>query len=196
MNLVKHFYKRWVERVVGIEDEVEANRYITENQEMIKEHAETMYLYATFMYKGQIGDHVTRNYYIKDNYILITNASDDAMITVFEVDYGFTGDVNDFIRKRTMEEIQALYAELEEAELEVAVTVDEANAKLLALDVEIEELKKRLEQAKSEHKFVLEGTKRLNEKPILINGQIRALSAKLIQSKYYLKDIAEDKKGS
>lgn len=195
MNLVKHFYKRWVERVVKIEDEVAVNRYITENQEMIKEHAEEMFCYATFMYKGQIGDHITRNYYIKDSYILITNASDDALITVFEVDYGFTGDVNDFIRKRTMEDIQEMYDDLEEAKKEVAATLEAENAKLLALDVEIEELKKTLEQKKSQHKFILEGTKTLNQAPALIEGQIKVLATKLIQSKFYLKDIAEDKKG-
>lgn len=56
LNLTKHFNERWTERIVGITDEKTMREYITQNQKMIAEHANKTFEYATFIFRGQLGD--------------------------------------------------------------------------------------------------------------------------------------------
>lgn len=188
-NCTKHFLERWTERIVGITTEKEMKDYINQNKDMIVEHANTTFEYAEFIYKGQIGDNVTRNYHIKDDLIFVTNTTDDAFITIYKVDLGFTKEINASVRKGLVQEIQKLTEEKYEADCAIIEEVEAKKQQVSLLDDQITVMEEQLKNMKKQRDFMKEEIKNTNSKSLNIGLEIRKFTLMLVNSKDYKNDL-------
>ena|SRR5699024_9827830 len=188
-NCTNHFLKRWVERVVGITTEKEINEHITKNRDQLIEHANKTFEYAQHIYKGQIGDNQTRNYHIKDNLIFVTNTTDDAFITIYEVDLGFTDELNTTVRKGLIKEIERLTADKEEAELQIIDEMDDIEHTITSLEEEIKILEEQQRNLKREKEFKIEELKQLKKKTLNVGLEIKKHVLTLVNSRAYKEDL-------
>lgn len=188
-NFTNHFFKRWVERVVGIKTEREINEYINKNREKIIEHANKTFEYAEFIYTGQIGDNVTRNYYIKDSLIFVTNISDDAFISILRVDLGFTDELNLLVTKELIKEIKRLSEEKEEINSEISEEIGMKEYEILATEDKIEILQEQINNLKKEKAFKEEEVKQIKRKSLNIGLELKKHTLTLVNSKDYKSDL-------
>lgn len=189
MNSTKHFNLRWTERVTRIKGEKEVKEYISKNKEMINEHANKTFEYATFIYKGSIGDNQTRNYYVKDDMVFVTNTTDDAFITIFLVDLGFTDELNMTVRKGLIEEIQRLSDEKEVIEAEIINEIDDKESEVLAMEGEIEVLSQQLANLKERKNFLKGTVNNIEKKSLHTELELKRYTMMLVNSKEYRNDL-------
>jgi hypothetical protein len=189
MNLTNHFNIRWVERIVGITTEKEIKEYIAQNREMISEHANKTFEHAQFIYKGQIGDNVTRNYHIKDDIIFISNTSNDALITCYKIDLGFTSELNSTVRKGLIKEIQRLSEEKDEIEFNILVDVEAKEQELSTLDDNIAIMEEQLLNLKKQKEFKKKEVSNAKSQSLNVGLELRKYTLMLVNSKDYKSDL-------
>ncbi len=101
VNITKHFGLRYIERIKQIKDKNERKVYYTKNQEKITEDANKMLEMSEFVWMGQLGDNITRKFFINGNIILVADTDETALITLYKTDYGFPEKANRAVAKRT-----------------------------------------------------------------------------------------------
>lgn len=188
-NCTKHFLERWVERVLNITDEKTRNDYIRDNRDLLINAANKTFEHAEFIYKGQIGDNITRNYYIQNDIVFVVNTDDNAMITVYKVDLGFTDELNSTVRKGLMEEIAKLRVEKEEIEFEMLVEVEMKEQEIDNIDDELSILQARIKHLEEKKKFTRLEVNNIKSKSIDVGLGIRKHTLTLVNSKEYKKDL-------
>jgi hypothetical protein len=188
-NCTKHFIERWVERIVGITTDKEAKDYISSNREQIIEHANTTFEYAQFIYKGQLGDNITRNYHIKDDIVFITNTTDDALITTYKVDLGFTDELNSTVRRGLLEEIAKLNEENNEIKAQIELELEDKNFQVENLNDNIKILEEQLNNLKKQKEFAVSEINNIQKKSLNTGLELKKYTMMLVNSKDYKKDL-------
>jgi hypothetical protein len=188
-NCTNHFLERWTERIVGIKTDREKKDYITSNRQMIIEHANKTLEHADFIYKGAIGTNKECNYYIEDDIIFVLNATNDALVTVYKIDLGFTPELNVTVRKGLMEEIKRLTAEHEEVELEAMLEVDKKYEQADKMEDQIKIMKEQLALMEKQRDFVKQEAKMLKEKSSHVGLELKKFTMMLVNSKEYKDDL-------
>lgn len=188
-NLTNHFFKRWTERIVGITTEREKTDYINKNREQIIDHANKTFEHANFIWSGQIGDNTTKNFYIEDDIIFVTNTTNDALITVYKVDLGFTPELNVTVRKGLVDEIQKLTKEKEAIEYQIMEEVENKKHKSEQLADEIKIVEQQLANLKTQKKFVDEEVKNIGSKSLNTGLELKRFTMMLVNSKEYKEDL-------
>ncbi|OJT57413.1 coiled-coil domain-containing protein [Bacillus licheniformis] len=188
-NCTNHFNLRWTERIVGIEGEKEIKDYVAKNKDLIYEHANKTFEFATFIYKGQIGDNVTRNYHIKDNIIFVTNTSDDAFITTYKIDFGLPEDLNVTIRKRLIEEIEKLRNEKEDIELKILEEVEDKEHEIETTEDNIKILEEQISNFRKQKEFLQNEVKSIKSRSLNVGLELKKYTLMLVNSKDYKKDL-------
>lgn len=188
-NCTKHFVERWVERILGITTPNEAIEYILQNREMIVEHANKTFEYAQFLYRGQIGDNITRNYYIEDDIVFVLNTTDDAMITVYKVDLGFTPELNSHVRKGLIMEIVRLREEKDEADFQILVDLEDKEHQVEKLSDEIKIVEQQLKNLCQQRDFANEEVKQIKVQSLNAGLELKKFTLMLVNSKEFKKDL-------
>lgn len=188
-NCTNHFNQRWVERIVEITTEREMNEYISSNRDMIKEHANKTFEFAEHIYTGQIGDNITRNYHIKDDIVFVTNTTNDALITVYKVDLGFTEELNATVRRGLIEEIHRLADEKDEIEFKMLEEVEQKEFEIEAMDEQIKIMQEQIDNLKKSKEFKEQEVKQVKKDSINVGLELKRYALMLVNSKEYKEDI-------
>lgn len=190
-NCTNHFLERWVERIVGISDKKEIKQYIVQNGEKLKEHANKTFDNAEHIFTGQLGDNITRNFYVKDNIVMILNTTNDAMITVYKVDFGFPETINNEVRKGLIKEIKELRSEYDKRQnvLDEEIESDEQEVASLKdiIAIEEEKLANLKKQLASKQDYIKTATK-TNENMLL---DIKKYTLQIVNSKHFRDDLKQ-----
>lgn len=188
-NCTKHSLERWVERIVGITTQKERDEYIRDNLEQIKEHMNKTWDFAEFIYKGQIGDNTTKNFYIHNDIIFVLNTTDDAIITVYKVDFGFTGELNLTVAKGLKQEIHKLVAEKEEVDFSVLVEKEAKEAISTELQTQINLWQDQIKLLIDKKKHTDEEIKKINSNSKMVDLEVQKFTNQLVNSKEYREDL-------
>jgi hypothetical protein len=87
INITKHCLDRYAERVLGIEDLQTARQYINSNQDKVSEDINKLFEFATLILTAQInGDKSTKNYWLRDNIVIVTDTGNSTLITLYRID--------------------------------------------------------------------------------------------------------------
>ncbi|QJI52388.1 hypothetical protein [Psychrobacillus phage Perkons] len=192
-NCTKHFNQRWVERIVGINSEKEVREYINKNQLQISEHANKTFEFATFIYKGQIGDNVTRNYYMKDDIVFVTTTDDSAFVTIYKVDLGFTEELNMTVRKGLLEEIIKLSQAKEDVEFQILQEVEDKEHEVSNIADEIKIMEEQLSNMRKSKEFIAQEIKNIKSKSLNVGLELKRYTLMLVNSKEYKEDVSSFK---
>lgn len=189
INCTNHFAERWVERIVGLKDDREKREYMSKNRDMIIQHANTMFDNADFLWKGQIGDNTTKHYYMKDDTVLITNTTNDAFVTVYKIDLGFTPELNVTVRKGLVAEIEKLREEKESIEETILTELVLKESEASSLEEEEKIIQEQLKNVQARRKFINEEVKNIKSKSLNTGLELKRYTMMLVNSQEYKEDL-------
>lgn len=189
LNVTKHALQRWSERILKI-DSKELNLYINSNRETLIDNINETFSYSEFIYKGQLGkDNITRHYYIQNDIVFITNTENNAIITVYKVDLGFTDELNSQVRKGLIEEVRKLQLQKDELDF---VSLSESELKkheVITIDDQIHILEKQIAELKAQKQIVNNELKMINSKSSYVTQELSKFVLMLVNSIDYKNDI-------
>lgn len=189
INVTKHTLERWIERILELPNSEIAN-YMNSNRQMLIDNINETFNYATFIYKGQVGgDKVTRNFYLHNDTVFITNTDNTAIITVYKVDLGFTSELNSTVRKGLLVEIEKLTLEKEAIDFEGLQAFEKLQHESKTIDDNINILQQQIEQLKIQKRIVNEEAKLINAKSSYVDKEINKFVLMLVNSLEYKLDI-------
>jgi len=188
-NCTSHSIKRWVERVVGITDIKQRDEYIRENSEQIKQHMNKTFEYAEYVYKGQIGDNITRNYYVHNDIVFCLNTTDDAIITIYKINFGFTAEINLQISKGLIKEVRRLLEEQGKIDEEVIAEIDRKKEEEAQMAEQEELIKAQLKIVQERRKALSDEIKTIDSRSKILDFDIKRNVSQLVNSKDYRDDI-------
>lgn len=191
MNITKHAKRRYVERILGITTRNEVLEYVAKNSERIEEYVKTLYEYADFIWKGQIGDNITRNYFLKDDIIIVTDTQNTAIITLYKVDYGFPEKTNLKIAKDLKSEIARLTNKYNKEIEKSKNKIDRKELELQNTELEIKSLENQIKLLKEKQDLLKNEIKCLKNNGQLINEEIKRNTILLVNSIDYKADLKE-----
>lgn len=182
LNIKEHFKKRYCERILGMSDEKEVLYYLAQNQERVVEQCGKLFKYSKFLWRGAIGDNITRNYHICGAVIIVTTTDESTLITLYKVDYGFPEKTNRKVANDLLDEIRQLDKKYDDV-------VEQANAKTDQLKLEQENtarqmayLEDQMRLLKQRNDILNETIKQLNNEPFLIQRDIDKYASQLCNS--------------
>lgn len=190
VNVTKHALERWCERILNMIDSKEIALYINSNRDKLTNDINTTLQFGEFIYKGQLGnDNITRHYYISGDIVLITNTDNNAVITVYKVDLGFTPELNTQVRKGLIQEIHKLANERDELEFQALEEVEKKTFEISNIDDQMLILQKQMDELKLQKKVLSEEVKSLNSKSKYVNHELSKYVLMLVNSIEYKKDM-------
>lgn len=187
MNLTRHFQERWAERIVGV-PKTESRAYVVENHERIAEHAEKMMAHAQFLYCGAINSNPICNYYLKDNTVIVVNQGNDALVTIYQIDLGFTDELNQVVRRGLVQEVDRLQEQKEGIKAEIDDRVTQKELEIAALHENISLLEEEIKNAKLSIEFKKEAMREERRELVQLENQIKRHTITLVNSLEYQKD--------
>ena len=189
LNVTKHALQRWAERILKI-DSKELNLYINSNREILIENINETFSYSEFIYKGQLGkDNITRHYYIQNDIVFITNTENNAIITVYKVDLGFTEELNSQVRKGLIEEVRKLQLEKDELDFQSLSEAESKKHEVVTIDDQLHILEKQIAELKAQKQIVNNELKMINSKSSYVTQELSKFVLMLVNSIDYKNDI-------
>lgn len=135
MKIPKHAKKRYLERINPSSQDPD--------KEIFEEHAQAV------LVKEETVDNETVQYSVKDEALYIYNKTRDLMITIVDIDFGFSGTVNLELCRLQLKRVLELKERFEIEENRAAGADVELCRNLEVLDSEISQLEAQIEAVKS-----------------------------------------------
>lgn len=193
MNIRNHFFERYCQRILKIEDIQEIKQYIVQNKGKLNDDISKMFDHSKFIYSGQLWDNITRNYHIVDNIILVSDTQNSALITLFRCDFGFGDKTNRSIVKDLVEEVESKQDFIKAEDIKIKSYIEEKEHELEVNEKEIqliEDQKKLL----LENQSVINGEIKTSRNDInIVQKDIEKLALSLCSSMDYKKELFEGK---
>ena len=188
--LTDHFKDRYVERIIGIENQCEVKQYVVQNEKIIEENANKMFSHSQFIYNGQIGkDKISRHFYVVDDIVIVATTEDDCLITLYRIDFNFPKETNKKVIKDLINEIQELEQykkeQIEKTQFNIQNLQEECNR----INTEIKYLEEQLQIFKDSKQLLFDEIQNNNNSITLINNKIDRYAHQLLYWSDYKKDL-------
>ncbi|PDZ55752.1 hypothetical protein CON15_19625 [Bacillus cereus] len=195
VNITKHFGLRYIERIKQIKDKNERKVYYTKNQEKITEDANKMLEMSEFVWMGQLGDNITRKFFINGNIILVADTDETALITLYKTDYGFPEKANRAVAKELLEKLYELKIDLEQAKEEAEEQVDKVELEIENIDAELKSLRSQVNLLEVKKKAKAEERKGIMSMTKFVKEEVDKTAKLLCNSIEYRADVKEFEAG-
>jgi len=183
VNVSQHAKSRWVERMNGITDDKEINRYLVSNSDKVVKDIKKSFENADFVYRGQLGkNHTTSDYYLLDDLVFVFEK--ETIITLFKVDFGIEyEDLNETIKRSLITALQRSVANQQDVKSKSGVEAKRIKNDIAQVNAEINSYRKQIDLL-SIKKSGLEGQlKSVDAEVNLANTKVSTLATKLLYSK-------------
>jgi len=183
VNVSQHAKSRWVERMNGITDDKEINRYLVSNSDKVVKDIKKSFTNADFVFRGQLGkNHTTSDYYLLNDLVFVFEK--DTIITLFKVDFGIEyEDLNETIKRSLITALQRAVADQQEVKSKSGVETKRIKNDIIKVNSEINGYRKQIDLL-SVKKSGLEGQlKSVDADVSLANTKVSTLATKLLYSK-------------
>lgn len=122
-KISKHCEERYSERIMGKDDKVDINRFISENKDKIKTDINKMIEFGELLYVGKQsqkdGKGKVLNVYLKDCWVILVDSKSEVVVTMYKIDLGLDDEFNKTYISKMLEKLNEAKTELENAQLEV-----------------------------------------------------------------------------
>lgn len=122
-KISQHAEQRYSERLLGKDNKLDINKFISENKEKIKTDLNKMTSYGKCIFIGKQshkdGKGNVLNVYLKDTYVLLVDLQKELIVTVYKIDLGCGDDFNIQYINRMLEKLSVSRQSLEDAQLEI-----------------------------------------------------------------------------
>jgi hypothetical protein len=193
MELTNHAYERYCERILNI-SENDIKKYLEENKEDVKNSFIELLNKSIFLFKGAYCENNIVNYYVVDNFIIVVNESNEAIITLYKINFGLGEDINKIVTNELIKEINILKEKEQEETKNKEKEISEIEMNINRIDSDIEKLTNEIEIL-NKNRNILESKKELSEFSIkTLRNDIQAKCGKIIYSINYKMDSLAKKK--
>lgn len=124
-NISKHASERYAERIMGKEDNLDINRFITLNEEKIKTDINKLIRYGELIYQGRQtqkeGKGNVIDVYLKDCWVVLADSRSKNVITLYKVDFGLDEEFNKIYVSKMMEKLNTYKEALERTKTQVGI---------------------------------------------------------------------------
>lgn len=108
-NISAHAKQRYAERIMGKENEVDVNRFITLNEEKIKTDIHKLIHYGELIYTGKQsqkdGKGNVIDVYLKDCWVVLVDSRAKNVITLYKIDLGLDEEFNKAYVSKMLEKL-------------------------------------------------------------------------------------------
>lgn len=122
-NISAHAKQRYAERIMGKDDTVEINRFITLNEDKIKTDINKMIEYGELIYRGKSaaknGKNNMLDVYLKDCWVVLVDKSSETVVTLYKIDLELGDEFNKTYISKMLEKLNVSKTKLEEVKLQV-----------------------------------------------------------------------------
>lgn len=122
-KISKHAQERYAERIMGKDDIVEINRFITLNEDKIKTDVNKMIEYGDMIYRGKSaaknGKSNMLDVYLKDCWVVLVDKSSEVVVTLYKIDLELGDEFNKTYISKMLEKLNVSKTKLEEVKLQV-----------------------------------------------------------------------------
>lgn len=154
----QHARKRYVMRRIGVRNESEADNYLRLNVESVNSSMAGDLGTAELLWRGEDGVQymldVTNGCYVING---------NKVITFYEIDFGFTRDINRMVIKEHIKEVRRLHELSKELEEDHQSLISETNTDLINIDSRVAMLRAELEE--------LEAIKTHKQSQLVVSGK-------------------------
>ena len=115
-----HAKQRYAERIMGKDDTVDVNRFVTTNEEKIKTDINKLIQYGEKIYSGKHASKDSKgsviDVYLKDCWVILVDNKSNNVVTLFKVDLGLDDEFNKTYVDKMVEKLHNAQGELEEVQ--------------------------------------------------------------------------------
>lgn len=189
MNVSNHGLERYCERILNMTDTKEIKKYMAENKEVLISATNNLFEGSELIYSGKLGSANYSHYYIKDNLAFVANNTNDCIITLYKIDFGFPETTNIKVIKDLKIELDKLNRKLDKEKIKQQNEIDKKNTEMENIDVEIQGLEERLKLLKYKRNSLQEEINIINKETDYLEDQIKKYAYQLCNSLDYRKDL-------
>ena len=139
-KISQHAKQRYAERIMGKDNEVDVNRFVTLNEDKIKKDINKLIQYGEFIYSGKQshkdGKGNTIDVYLKDAWVILVDKNTNVVVTLYKIDLGLDDEFNKTYIFKMMEKLNASKEVLKKIQEEVQN--DSSTYRQLIEDAEIQ----------------------------------------------------------
>lgn len=162
-TISKHASERYAERIMGKEDNLDVNRFITLNEDKIKTDINKMIEYGSLIYQGKQtqkdGKSNMIDVYLKDCWVVLADSRTKNVITLYKIDLGFDEEFNKLYVSKMMEKLNAYKEALANTKQQVQTESNTYREMIADAEVQIKEYRgmiKNLEELCTSYKTIVD----------------------------------------
>lgn len=110
-TISKHAKERYAERIMGKEDDIDINRFITLNEDKIQTDINKMIAYGELIYSGKQtqkdGKGNVIDVFLKDCWVVLADNKSTNVITLYKIDLGLDDEFNKAYISKMMDKLNA-----------------------------------------------------------------------------------------
>lgn len=193
MNITKHTVERYVERYINLNSTESTKSYLATNENKVREWIMKEFESAELFYTGQIKNKSTVNYYLlkASNRIYITDTNDSSIITTYPIEFGFSAEIDKQIATMVIKELNDTKHAITAKREENQTTLEDLYADKERKEDQVKDLEAQLQKAKNDLNLAKELIDSVTSDNTELNRKEKASAEKLINSKYYTKEVAD-----
>lgn len=162
-SISKHASERYAERIMGKEDNLDVNRFITLNEEKIQTDINKLISYGELIYQGKQtqkdGKSNMIDVYLNNCWVVLADSRTKNVITLYKIDLGFDEEFNKLYVSKMMEKLNT-YKEVAESTKQQVQTESNTYREMIAdAEVQIKEYRgmiKNLEELCTGYKIIVD----------------------------------------
>lgn len=162
-SISKHASERYAERIMGKEDNLDVNRFITLNEEKIQTDINKLINYGELIYQGKQtqkdGKSNMIDVYLNNCWVVLADSRTKNVITLYKIDLGFDEEFNKLYVSKMMEKLNAYKEALANTKQQVQTESNTYREMIADAEVQIKEYRgmiKNLEELCTSYKTIVD----------------------------------------
>lgn len=162
-TISKHAMQRYAERIMGKEDDVDVNRFVSLNEEKIQTDIDKLISYGELIYTGKQtqkdGKSNTIDVYLKDCWIVLVDNRTKNVITLYKIDLRLDEEFNKVYVSKMLEKLNTYKEVLENTKQQVQVESNTYREMISDAEIQIKEYRtmiKNLEELCVGYKTIID----------------------------------------
>lgn len=189
LTFTKHARERYAERIMHRDNIRDINVFVAENTEKIEKDIKNMVLYGEEIYAGKPSFNNPKQhnciYILNDLWIVVIDAYDDKVITLYRIDLGAGEDFDIAFKRRLLDKINEAKKIAEETKSQIEAESDQYMAIIKDNTEMIAELRKKIKNLESINEAYSSTIEAANKRKSMAEDDVKYYVATLVGRKIF-----------
>lgn len=189
LTFTKHARERYAERIMHRDNIRDINVFVAENTEKIEKDIKNMVLYGEEIYTGKPSFNNPKQhnciYILNDLWIVVIDAYDDKVITLYRIDLGAGEDFDIAFKRRLLDKINEAKKIAEETRSQIEAESDQYMSIIKDNTEMIAELRKKIKNLESINEAYSSTIEAANKRKSMAEDDVKYYVATLVGRKIF-----------